>query len=58
LVYFILPTDAIPDAIPVVGYSDDLGALAAAVGAVVMHITDEVKERAQTKMRDWFGDSI
>ncbi len=31
LVYFIVPTDAIPDAIPVVGYLDDAGVVAATV---------------------------
>src|SRR3954466_7170647 len=34
LASFILPLDAIPDTLPVVGFSDDLGALAAAVAAV------------------------
>ena len=29
--YFILPIDAIPDVTPVIGYTDDLGVLAAAV---------------------------
>lgn len=56
LAYFILPVDAIPDLLPVVGYSDDLGALAAAVGMVALYITDEVKEQARRKMRKLFGD--
>lgn len=56
LAYFILPVDAIPDLLPVVGYSDDLGALAAAVGMVAMYVTDEVKEQARRKMRELFGD--
>jgi len=54
LLYFILPIDAIPDMIPVVGYSDDLGALASAVTAVAMFIDDDVKEKADKKMADWF----
>lgn len=58
LAYFISPVDAIPDALPLVGYADDLGALAAAVGMVAAHITAEVKEQAKKKMRDWFGDEI
>lgn len=32
--YFILPLDFIPDAIPVLGFSDDLAALVAAYGYV------------------------
>ena len=31
LAYLILPIDAVPDALPVVGYSDDLGVLVAAL---------------------------
>jgi len=55
LAYFISPIDAIPDAIPVVGYSDDLGAIVAAVGMVSMYITDEVKGLARGKLQEWFG---
>lgn len=55
LAYFILPTDAIPDLAPLVGYTDDLGALAAAIGMVSLYISDEVKEKASRKMLDWFG---
>lgn len=59
LAYFVLPLDAIPDMIPVAGFTDDLGALAAAVGAVAMFIDDDVKERASLKLQDWFGtDSV
>jgi hypothetical protein len=39
------------------GYTDDLGALAAAVGMVSMYITDDVKQHATSKLKDWFGDS-
>ena len=52
--YFILPTDAIPDLIPGVGFADDLGALAAAAALVVIHITPEVKARAAAKLAEWF----
>ena len=55
LAYFVLPVDAVPDAIPVAGFSDDLGALAAALAAVSMYVTEEVKRMAADKMRDWFG---
>jgi uncharacterized membrane protein YkvA (DUF1232 family) len=54
--YFISPIDAIPDVIPVVGYSDDLGVLVAALAAVAFYITDNVKENASNKLRDWFGE--
>ena len=55
LAYFVLPVDAVPDAIPVAGFTDDLGALAAALGTVSMYVTSEVKKLATEKMREWFG---
>ena len=55
LAYFVLPVDAMPDAIPLAGFTDDLGALAAALGTVSMYVTSEVKTMAADKMKDWFG---
>ena len=54
--YFILPIDAIPDLAPVIGYTDDLGVLAAAVAAISAYITKDVRAKAEQKMKDWFGD--
>ncbi|MBC5782640.1 DUF1232 domain-containing protein [Ramlibacter sp. USB13] len=56
LVYFVVPIDAIPDAIPVAGFTDDLGALAGAVATCAAYIDAKVKGLAAAKMRDWFGD--
>jgi uncharacterized membrane protein YkvA (DUF1232 family) len=56
LAYFILPTDAVPDFIPVAGYADDLASLIAALGTVAMCITPEVRQAAKQKVEDWFGD--
>ncbi len=53
--YFILPLDVIPDAIPVVGFTDDLGVLGAALLIAAAHIDEEVKGKAAQKMKDWFG---
>ena len=55
LAYFISPVDAIPDIIPMAGFTDDLGALAAAIGMVAMYITDDVKAQARQKWLTWFG---
>lgn len=52
--YFILPLDLIPDAIPVLGFSDDLAALVAAYGYVKGYLTPEVKLRARKKLCEWF----
>lgn len=38
--YFISPIDAIPDLLPVVGYTDDVGVLVAALAAVSAHIKE------------------
>jgi uncharacterized membrane protein YkvA (DUF1232 family) len=53
--YFISPIDAIPDLTPVVGYSDDLGVLVLAIAAAASYINDNVREKAATKLKDWFG---
>lgn len=53
--YFICPIDAIPDITPVIGYSDDLAVLTAAVAAVSMYIDEEVKELTAQKLGRWFG---
>src|SRR5690348_4376606 len=49
LTYFITPLDAIPDVTPLVGYTDDLGALAAAAGTVVAHVKPRHKRQAKRK---------
>ena len=56
LAYFILPADAIPDFLPVVGYSDDFLALGAAFASVAMCITPEIKAQAEEKLRLWRGE--
>lgn len=53
LAYFILPVDAIPDVVPVVGYTDDLGALAAAAATIVAHIKPEHTEKAKETLKQW-----
>jgi uncharacterized membrane protein YkvA (DUF1232 family) len=54
--YFVSLVDAIPDITPIVGYTDDLGVMVAALAAVASHITPEIKERAAHKARQWFPD--
>ncbi len=45
--YFVVPTDVIPDYIPVVGYMDDAAVLAAAVKLFSRHIKAEHREAAR-----------
>jgi uncharacterized membrane protein YkvA (DUF1232 family) len=54
LAYFILPLDAMPDLLPIIGLSDDASVLAAALTAVAAHITPEHHARA----RGWMETEI
>ena len=56
LVYLVVPTDAVPDFIPVVGYTDDLGVVALALTTIAVHITEEVRRMAEAKLKEIFGD--
>ncbi|HEX9745104.1 MAG TPA: YkvA family protein [bacterium] len=56
LLYFIFPLDVIVDFIPGVGYTDDLGVLAMALGAIAVHITPEIKKKAKATADKWFGE--
>lgn len=55
LAYFVLPLDGIPDVLPVMGFSDDLAALSAAVATVSVFITKEIKAEADKKLMQWFN---
>lgn len=50
LAYFILPLDAIPDLMPLAGFSDDAGVLATALTAISAHVSDEHRARAKAWM--------
>jgi len=54
--YFIMPTDAIFDLTPIIGYSDDLGVLLFALKQISSAITNEVKENARNKIAEWFRE--
>lgn len=53
--YFILPIDAIPDVIPVVGFTDDAAALASCLITVGNCTKDSHRRAADDKCREWFG---
>jgi uncharacterized membrane protein YkvA (DUF1232 family) len=52
LAYFVLPTDAIPDMLPIIGYGDDAAVLAAALKLVSDHIGPAHREAAKNKLSD------
>ena len=53
--YFISPIDLIPDIIPVVGFTDDLGAVASALLLAHMYIDEDVKRKARETIDNIFG---
>jgi len=54
--YFILPTDAILDLTPLIGFTDDLGVLLFTLNQVSSNITPEIRNKARQKLGDWFGE--
>ena len=54
--YFISPIDAIPDAIPVIGYSDDLAIITALLSQIEDRITPAIETQAQKKLPDFCTD--
>ena len=53
--YFILPTDAIPDLAPIIGFSDDLGVLVFVLLQISKSLTPEIRQQARQKMAEWFN---
>jgi uncharacterized membrane protein YkvA (DUF1232 family) len=54
--YLISPLDVIPDAIPIAGLGDDLTVLIFVLHKVWSEVSDEVKDKAKAKLRQWFDD--
>ena len=53
--YFIVPTDFIPDALPL-GFADDLAALTFVLKTIWKNLSPEVFSKARRKLEDWFGE--
>lgn len=47
LAYFIIPLDALPDYLPLVGYTDDAGIILAALKKLADKVTDEHRAKAK-----------
>ena len=52
LAYFVLPFDAIPDMLPLLGFTDDAAVLAAAMKLVLDNIRPEHREAARRKLEE------
>ncbi len=55
IAYFVLPTDAVPDMLPIIGYGDDAAVLAAALKLVSDYINPAHREAAKNKLTDLAG---
>jgi uncharacterized membrane protein YkvA (DUF1232 family) len=55
IVYFVLPFDAIPDMVLILGFTDDAAMLAAAIRMVAKHITPEHRQAAREKLQELKG---
>ena len=53
LAYLVCPVDAIPDIIPVAGFTDDLAALVAVLGAIAANIRVRHVRAARATMNGW-----
>lgn len=54
--YLISPLDVVPDAIPIAGLSDDLGVLVYVLNKVWGDVSDDVKQKAMTRLSQWFDE--
>lgn len=55
LAYLVLPLDALPDLLPLVGFTDDLVVITAALSTVAFYVNDDVRASANAKVESWFG---
>ena len=54
--YMISPLDAIPDAIPIAGLTDDLAVLLYVLKKVWTDIDPEIQEKAKKRLSKWFDE--
>ncbi len=53
--YLISPLDVIPDAIPIIGLGDDLAVLLYVLNKIG-NVSDEIKDKAKSKLVKWFDE--
>lgn len=54
--YLISPLDVLPDAFPIVGLTDDLSVLLYVLHKVWGDVSDDIKQKAHDKLRQWFDE--
>ena len=53
--YFISPMDISPDILPVIGYSDDLAVMVAALFTVRVHVKEEHRQKSKEVLDELLG---
>lgn len=54
--YLISPLDALPDAFPIVGLTDDLAVLGYVINKIWGQVPDDVRVKAKEKLSTWFDE--
>jgi uncharacterized membrane protein YkvA (DUF1232 family) len=54
--YFVSLIDAVPDLTPIVGYTDDLAVMTAAIAAVARSVTPAIRAEAARRAQRLFGE--
>lgn len=54
--YMISPLDVVPDAIPIVGLTDDLAVLVYVLKKVWGNVEQEIKDKARARLAKWFDE--
>ncbi|MBD2748291.1 DUF1232 domain-containing protein [Microvirga sp. BT688] len=57
IAYFVFPTDAIADLLPLIGFADDAAVLAAAITQVAGSITEDHREKARKTLAETQGEA-
>lgn len=57
LAYFIMPFDALPDFLPLLGYTDDLSLLVATLSHLYKYISSEILGKTRIKVGQWFKNT-
>lgn len=52
LAYFVMPVDALPDVVAILGFTDDAAVIALAVRTVAAHLRPEHYDRARATLAD------
>jgi uncharacterized membrane protein YkvA (DUF1232 family) len=53
IAYFVLPFDAIPDVLPIIGFTDDAAMVVAAIRMVAGAITPEHRQLARERLQEF-----